>query len=254
MVRTLMLAAMVGLFLSGPARAQDWGEVKGQVVWAGGKGALKLPNLKVDKDVSHCLSKGPIPDEKFVINPKNLGLKDVFVYLAPLSDGPLPIHPDLKAIAKKQVELDQPCCRYIPRAFVLRVGQELLLKNTSPIQHNVKADGKNIAGGGFNVLLPAGKSVAMSADKFKAERLPAAVACNIHPWMKAWLLVVDHPYATVTDENGNFTIPKAPAGKYRLIAWQEGCGWITGGRDGMVIEIKKGEPTVLPPLKATDEE
>ena len=28
--------------------------------------------------------------------------------------------------------------------------------------------------------------------------------CNIHPWMDAWVLVFNHPYAAVTDDDGNF--------------------------------------------------
>jgi hypothetical protein len=43
-----------------------------------------------------------------------------------------------------------------------------------------------------------------------------------HPWMRAYLLVVDHPYVATTNETGEFVIADVPPGTYRIKLWHEG--------------------------------
>lgn len=234
---------------------KDWGTIKGQLVW--GDGAI--PERKVfdqvnqSQDKAHCLSKGPIQSEEWVINPKNKGIKWAFVWLAvdpPDPKGKLKIHPDLVNIKDKKVTLDQPCCAFMPHALAMREGQVLEAKNSAPVAHNVNYSGHPQINPGRNVLLPAGKSFdidGLNAD----ERIPVTVSCNIHPWMKAWVRVFKHPYYAVTDENGNFEIKLAPAGDVRLKVWHEAVGWRGGaaGRDGEKITIKGGAATDLGKLE-----
>ena len=47
----------------------------------------------------------------------------------------------------------------------------------------------------------------------KAEPAPIPVECNIHPWMRAYLVVLDHPFVSVSDDQGNVEIKNLPAGK-----------------------------------------
>ena len=91
-----------------------------------------------------------------------------------------------------------------------------------------------------NVTLSPGKELTIKA--LKAAPSPVRVDCNIHPWMKAYLFVFDHPYFAVTDENGQFEIKLAPAGNYRLVIWQD-MGWKDGNRTGTPITIKADEVT-----------
>ena len=111
--------------------------------------------------------------------------------------------------------------------------------------HNVNWAGNPLKNPGGNVLLPPDSSHAI--DDLKADRLPIKVTCNIHPWMNAWVGVFDHPYFAVTDADGKFQIPLAPAGNYRLVVWQESIGYRGGskGRNGIPITIKGGEETDL---------
>ena len=60
--------------------------------------------------------------------------------------------------------------------------------------------------------------------KFLQPEIMIRVKCNIHPWMRAWIGVVDHPYFAVTGADGNFTLANLPPGKYTLEAWQEELG------------------------------
>jgi hypothetical protein len=230
------------------ARADDaqWGTVKGQVVFAGDA----LPAAKkadVNKDQEHCLSKGPIFTDEWVINPKNKGVRWAIVWLVPEGKEPLPIHPDLKAIKNKEVVIDQPCCKFEPRVFAMRKGQVLLAKNSSPVPHNVNWGGIKQTGG--NPLVPAGSKVEI--DNIKVTDFPIALSCGFHMWMKGWGRMFDHPYFAVTDADGNFEIKNAPAGKCRIVVWQEAVGYRTeSGKKGDLIEIKPGaNPTDLGTLE-----
>lgn len=221
------------------AAADDaWGTVKGQIVFAGDAPAPMKVN--VNKDEKHCLEKGDILSEAWVINAKNKGVKWTVVWLAPEPGGEaLPINPKLKAVPEKAAELDQPCCAFIPHVLGVREGQQVIIKNSAPVPHNINVTGNPKKNPGFNVLLPA--SGQFKAPALKADRFPLSASCNIHPWMNARIAVFDHPYFAITDGDGNFEIKDAPAGTYRLKVWHESVGWRGGaaGKDGEKITIKK---------------
>jgi hypothetical protein len=223
----------------------EWGTVKGQLVWGG----AELPpqkNANVNKDEQHCLSKGAIPDESWVINKANKGIRWAFVWLAPEPGQPrLPVHGDLQLVKNKEVTIDQPCCRFEPHALALREGQELIVKNSAPVAHNVNWSGVSLKNAGGNVIVPAGKS--FSIKGLAADKFPVKIACNIHQWMSGWVRIFDNPYYAVTDADGNFEIKLAPAGKCRIFVWQESVGYRGGaaGRNGSTIDIKPGGVTEL---------
>lgn len=247
----VMLAALTALILCGSVQAQKWGTVKGQVVW----GPEKLPpavKAKVDKDQGHCLSKGDIFTDEYVVNAKNKGVRWVLVWLtdpeSPTKE--IPIHPALKAVPKKPVVIDQPCCKFEPRVSAIREGQPIEVKNSAPIPHNIHWLGA--APMNTNDLIPAGAM--KSYTEAKATRLPIPYKCSIHGWMQGYLGVFKHPYFAVTDENGNFEIPQAPAGKYRLMMWQDTKGYvIINPKDpkdrGRIIEIKDDGTTDVGKIK-----
>jgi hypothetical protein len=245
--RLALLLAGILLIFSG-ARAQDgksWSDLKGHIIWGDKNIPVRKPieAVKANQDKAHCLSKGAILDENWVVNPKNKGLKWTFVWLEKKDKSALPIHPDLKNIKQKQVVMDQPCCMFVPHALGMRHGQILLAKNSSPIQHNFKYTTGDGTGG--NPLIPSKGSVQIKG--LEADPYPVMVNCGIHGWMKAWIRVFDHPYFAVTDENGAFAIPKAPAGEYQLMIWHGSGGWSGGaaGRNGRTITIKGGVVTDL---------
>jgi len=238
------LALLVALFAPAFADAQQkWGEVKGQVVW----GPAKLPVLEkanVDKDKPQCLAKGPIPIEDYVVNPKNKGVQYALVWLVDTTKAtaPLPIHPSLKQIPTKPVVIDQPCCRFVPRVTAVREGQPVLVKNPATIPHNFAVTALDL-----NRLMPAGTD--FTIETVKSRPIPIQYSCSIHGWMKGYLASFRHPYFAVTDEDGNFTLPKAPAGKYELVVWQETKGYLffnpATKKKGKNIEIKADETTDL---------
>jgi hypothetical protein len=248
-----LLVAATALFLvEGPVAAQNggWGTVKGQVVY-GGANVPEPAKLDVNKDQVHCLAKGPIFSEEWVVNPKNKGVRWAFVWLAPAKGGsPLAIHPNLVKIKDPDVVLDQPVCRFEPHAVALRQGQNLIAKNSAPVAHNVHWTGHPLKNPGGNFIVPPTQS--LTVKDLKADRFPVEVKCDIHPWMKAWVRVYDHPYFAVTDADGKFEIKDAPAGPCNLVIWHDsGYGppypmmpnQPHPGRDGTPIKVKAGGDT-----------
>jgi hypothetical protein len=235
------LAAGIVVVLAGAATAADgdWGTVKGQVTW-GGAAPWVPEKVDVSKDKDHCLSKGPIFDEKFIVG-KDGGVKDVIVWLQNGDDykAKMPIHPSLAKLADKdkEVVMDQPCCKFEPRTIALREGQVLIGKNSSSIAHNMKWTGGD-DNPGDNKLIPAGGKITI---ELVPSRSLVVVECNIHPWMRGNVRMFNHPYFAVTDADGKFEIKNAPAGKYNLVMWVEGQGWVNGGKTGQVIEIPAGK-------------
>jgi hypothetical protein len=244
-------AILAGWVFAPAARAadQEWGTIKGQVVWAGGAIPQRAP---VKGNLAGCNNKGPILAEDWVVNPKNQGVQWVLVWLdvEPKSGQKLPIHPALQQPKQKKVTMDQPCCMFEPHVLGLREGQQLEVKNSAGIAHNVNWNGNPMTNPGGNQVIPPGG--ALTIDDLKADRYPLSIACNIHPWMNARVGVFSHPYFAVTDADGNFEIKDAPAGNYRLKVWQESMGWLGGkdGRDGQKITIKPNAVTNVGKLGA----
>ena len=50
------------------------------------------------------------------------------------------------------------------------------------------------------------------------------VVCDVHSWMKAWIIVTEHPYYALTDADGQFRLENVPEGSYRIKAWHEELG------------------------------
>src|SRR5262249_33431050 len=198
----------------------------------------------------------PLVSEEWVVNSQNKGVRWVMVWLVNADDKDvkkpktMPIHPALLIPKNKQVIIDQPCCAFEPRAVIMRAGQDLVVKNSAPIAHNVSIIAKDNPN--INVLVPAGKEQVLK-EMVTEVFPPLQVSCTIHGWMKAKVMVLPHPYFAVTDKDGNFEIKDAPAGKFRLILWHEGKGWVEG-RNGVPVEIKNKETTTLKPIELKPDE
>lgn len=122
-------------------------------------------------------------------------------------------------VEAKTHELDQLGCRYEPHVLAMQRGQELVIKSSDDTIHNVNfAASINPA---FNVGMKKGerKSVAVSQPE-----APIRVSCNVHPWMSAYVVLVDHPYFALTGADGKFELKGLPPGSYVIEAWHESFG------------------------------
>jgi hypothetical protein len=241
--------ALIALLLAAPAPAPpqnpNWGAIKGRIVW-GGKQLPARPILALANhpNAAACQANGPLLDETWVVHPKNKGLRYTFVWLQAPKGQVLPIHPALQNAVLPNVEIDQPFCQFVPHALAIRQGQNVVAKNNSPLAHTVKWSGNPALNPGGNVLLPPNGQMVIAG--LVADRLPLSIECNIHPWMKGWLRVFDHPYFAVTDEEGRYEIKNAPVGNWQLMIWHGSGGWRGGvkGKNGQPINLKAGEQTL----------
>jgi hypothetical protein len=269
MARSALIAFAVFVYaVPCPAADQDkWVTIKGKFVWDTAKGpAPKRTPIKADKDADVAAKDDDFKTEEWIVNPKNGGIKNVVVWLAPepapalLADlesrklrtfpsfDKKDIHPALAKLAKKTVEIDQPCCRFIPHVVLAREGQDMVIKNSAPVSHS--AYWVSVKNGEFNPNIPSKQQHVVKA--LVAEPRPISLTCSMHKWMKAHVWVFSHPYYALTDEDGNFEIKDAPVlgGKLRLFAYHEAIGYHRGakGAVGTSVEVKGGKKE-LDPIK-----
>ena len=224
--------------------AQEWGNLKGKVVFEGT--APQMSALRVDKDTEVCGAK-KLFDESVVVGEGN-GLANVavYMYLKRGADAP-PIHESYAETASSEVTLDNIDCRFEPHVTLLRTSQTLVIGNKDPVGHNTKIDFvKNAA---INPIVAADSELKQNFSE--AESRPVPVSCNIHSWMKGYLLVKDHPYFAVTGEDGSFEIANVPAGKWTFQFWHEKGKYLDEVKvDGADAKWKKGRVEVE--IKAGD--
>jgi hypothetical protein len=116
--------------------------------------------------------------------------------------------------------LDQVGCRYSPHVLGVQVGQTVEIRNSDGLLHNVHGLPKVNAS--FNRAMP--PNVTEYRHVFEQPEAPFLVKCDVHPWMGAWIEVLDHPYFAVSGGDGRFEITGLPAGTYEVEAWHEMLG------------------------------
>jgi plastocyanin len=141
--------------------------------------------------------------------------------------------------------MDQRACLYVPHIMAVQTGQKITVKNSDPVLHNVHTPPAVGTGGqDFNqAQLAKGPDLNLSFDK--AENF-VRFKCDVHPWMFAYVTVVDHPYFAVSAADGTFKITGLPAGKYTVEAHHRKGGTVTqeveiadaGGKADFTIEAK----------------
>jgi plastocyanin len=134
--------------------------------------------------------------------------------------------------------LDQNGCHYKPHVLGVVVKQDIKITNSDPTTHNIHFTPKNNPD--WNQSQPSGAQPLV--HKLSAAEVLVPVKCNQHPWMKAYIGVLKHPYFAVSGEDGSFSIKGVPAGKYTVVAWHE--GGTTGTEKTMEVTVPaKGAAT-----------
>lgn len=186
-------------------------EVKGVVNFEGTVPQGKKLNLP-----SGCNQEGEVYSNEVIVN--NGKLQNVLVRVIRGHEG----H-SYPPVPQEEVLLDQKGCLYIPRVAAARVGQKVTFINSDPIFHNVRSVTK--VNEKFNVAMP--KKDQRETRVFTAPELFLQAKCSVHPWMGAFVAIMDHPYFNVTNERGEFTLPSLPEGQYTIEAWHEVFGTLT---------------------------
>jgi plastocyanin len=204
------------------------GSVTGAIAYNGTPPAPKKIDTSADPA---CGSKNPnlTTEDKVVTNGK---LANVFVYI---KDGSTA---DGKKIAEftfptpaTPVAMDQNGCHYLPHVLGAMVNQDIQIANSDPTTHNVHFTPKSNPD--WNQSQPNGAPPLM--HKLTRSEVLVPVKCNQHPWMKAYIGVLKHPFFAVSAEDGTFTIKGVPPGTYTVAAWHEGGA--TGTEKTMQVTV-----------------
>jgi hypothetical protein len=215
----------------GAAAPGGFGTLKGKIVYGGS--FAPLPPLYgkggASKDNEVCGLEAA-PNEAVVV--KDGGLANVFIWVDKIPKGV-----EIPPASSDPAIFDQKYCVFKPHAMIMRTGQTVKVLNSDPIAHNTHT--KPERNNDFN------QTVDQKGAEFRygrPERKPVQVVCDIHPWMVAYHLPLDHPFAAVSGEDGTFEIPQLPSGKLELKLWHE------VGKElekAYKVEIKPGETTTV---------
>ena len=202
-VRFMAFTACAGILQSGWA-----GDVTGKITLKGTPPAAPQMPLKTDPFCGKIVqANAPMP---FYVVDKNGGLADVFIYVKEGLTGKTP-DPSAQAVVVDQVQ-----CQYTPYVVGLQTKQKLLVKNSDPLLHNVHPQ-PTVAGNKESNRAQAG-GAAPYEYTFDNQEVMLKFKCDVHPWMFAYVGVVNHPYFAVSGKDGTFKIPNLPPGDYVIEA------------------------------------
>jgi plastocyanin len=186
------------------------GTIKGTVRFTGA--AVEQKKLPVTVDHSVCGKDKDAGD--LVLSPEQ-GIRNVVASLQPPPPGatwPVPL---------PMVQMDQEQCVFVPRVVVVPAGGTVEFLNTDRLLHNLHS--ASTGNPTFNRTQPRGRTIPIVFTKPEIIR----VACDLHPWMRAWVVVAEHPFYAVTNDQGEFRLDNVPPGQYTLQFWQESLGTVT---------------------------
>jgi len=192
--------------------AGDEGTVTGKIAFSGTPPAPKPLDFAADP-VCVSAATNKTTDDVMVKDGK---LANVFVYIK--SGGAVDKY-SFTAPAGGP-EIDQKGCRYAPHVLGAMTKQNIKIVNSDNTTHNIHfTPDKNPD---WNQSEPPG-SPALEKSFARVEIL-IPVKCNVHPWMKAYVGVLPHPFFGVSGEDGSYAIKGLPPGDYTIVAWHEKYG------------------------------
>ncbi|MBS0207340.1 MAG: hypothetical protein JSS27_00165 [Planctomycetes bacterium] len=202
------------------ATGTGWCTLKGKFTFDGAPPAAAFMST-ANKDAEVCGAQVPV--ESLVVDAASKGISNVFIYARKVSR----VKPDAPVPGGSKPEFDQKKCLFSTHLFATMIKLPIVIKNSDSVGHNT-----NIAPPGnppANFLLPAQQS-----DSYTFTRemgAPSEVTCNIHPWMKAFVVARKDPYFAVTSKDGSFEIANLPAGEtIEFQVWHERApGGLTAG-------------------------
>lgn len=206
-------AAVAG---GGEVSVEGYGTFTGRIVLDGAPPSLgPLVTSVPETERVSCLPEN-IPNERLVVGSDG-GIRDVFIYLQRVPRG---VDPQYLAVPSDPVVFDQKSCTFLPHAVFVRTNQTVLVLNSDSILHNTHTfPSRNDT---FNSGVKPNEMMGVPLSYAQPEREPVQVKCDIHAWMTAWHLPLDHPWGAVTDETGAFRLENVPAGTHTFVVYHEG--------------------------------
>jgi plastocyanin len=215
------------------------GRVEGTVRLTGTPPAMQVPAQR--QAAEFCKTRA-VPLEEVIV--KNGMLKDVHIGIrgAPLARRSYPPPP-------ARVVVQQVDCMYQPRVQGALVGQEVEITNADPTLHNV-----HLYLGSETYSNQAQPKGGEPIIKELESAGTIQLTCDVHPWMRAFVVVTENPFFAVTNEDGAFSIEGLPAGAYALEAWHPRFGAkklkVTIGDTPASVAILYDAADTAPPIGA----
>lgn len=212
---------------------QNGGSITGRVLYPGK--APTLPDFEATLDQEAC---GDAKLNQRLKLGEDGGVGEAIVYLENVREGK-----PMEQLQGGGTSITQVGCTYLPHILVAPVGAAVTVRNDDELAHNVRAE---IDANGTMVLnRTQPRSGVIDTLRVEAPGL-TTVTCDYHPWMSAYVFGVQHPYYTISDSNGNFTIADIPTGTYTLRLWHNGV-MQRPKRDteGRLIGYRYDKPTEL---------
>ncbi len=178
--------------------------VTGRVLFNGKPPAPQ--KIQINQDPDLCGSQR----EVYPVKVDKGGIDNAVVWIDDIHQG--------KPFAFPKPVLDQKRCTFVPHIVLMQPG-DLTTDTQDPISHNLHsyADWNRNYNESVN---PLHRSLVMTFRR--PERI--SVRCDLHKWMKAYVVVAANPYYAVTAAGGKFELDGVPPGRYHLKAWQENLG------------------------------
>jgi plastocyanin len=186
------------------------GMIRGAVRFTGA--AVEPKKLPVTVDQSVC---GKEKDAEDIVLSPEKGIRNVVVSLQPPPPGAK------WPVALPIVQMDQEQCVFVPRVVVVPAGGTVEFLNTDRLLHNLHSDSKGNPT--FNRTQPRGRTIPIVLKEPEIIR----VDCDLHPWMRAWVVVAEHPFYAITNDQGEFMLDNVSPGEYTLQLWHESLGAVT---------------------------
>ncbi len=213
------------------AKGRD-GVLTGKVIYNGDPpNPEAFAQVKFHTDKHECLKGGPAQTtvQTWIVNKENKGVANVVVWLEPPEGKYFSLTQAQTKRPGEKVLIDQPHCAFIPHAVTLfpfyddgtnlkETGQELVIKNSAPINHAAGCDG-SLVNPKFSHNMPPNSTV---TKVLYPQKKPLHLGCGTHSWMHAIVWIFAHPYHTVSKEDGSFEIKDLPTGvELTFKAWHE---------------------------------
>lgn len=225
-IRILLALCVIMTGVGPTVPAQGSGTIRGIVQFSGAGEQKKLP-VTIDQ---YVCGKEKTADELVVSAQR--GVRNAVVWLQTPPAGVT------AEIVPAKSEMDQKGCVFVPRVVLVRAGGTVDFLNSDRLLHNVHSMSRENAP--FNRTQPRGRVIPITFTKPEIVR----VDCDLHSWMRAWVVVADHPFYALSNDAGEFELPAVPPGKYTLQVWQEALGItsreVTVGPEGarVTVELK----------------
>lgn len=226
MLRTtpIVLALLLGAgncLAQAPAAPGTTGGVRVRITWDGDLPAPRPFAIPADfkerrpdeaEFCGACAARGALRDESLEVEAASHGVRNVAASVLGVPGDPASL---------PAATLDNFECRFEPRVSFAAVGKTLTVKNSDTFAHNARIVGRGNQEF-WNAILAPGKD---GTTRPFVVAGTYAVVCDVHPWMKATVIAVKHPFCAITGPDGAAEMTGVPAGAEReIVLWHESLG------------------------------